>query len=158
MIRIVEEDKRHPITKKIMSHNKDIFTQARDFYFSHEDYRGEQISVVDDEGKKSLLTDYCFFNNKDFDSKKIYEFRIYNTNELTTKFYNKYIETKDSLFLDLLSKEMVHISYYKLSKRKFRWYIIEEPHNSELVSKEKKGLFYKLRKDANKWIKKNKKQ
>ena len=51
MIRIVEEDKRHPITKKIMSHNKDIFTQARDFYFSHEDYRGEQISVVDDEGK-----------------------------------------------------------------------------------------------------------
>ena len=48
MIRIVPKDKQHEVIKKKMHHSPDIFTKARDFYYTHEDYRNEQITVLDD--------------------------------------------------------------------------------------------------------------
>ena len=109
---------------------------------------------VNDEGKKSILIDYCYFNNKDFDLKRIFEFRIKNSYELTKKYYYKYVETNNQKYLNLLYTEILHIWYYKLSKTDFRWYIIEEYDEPGLVSKEKRKLFFKIRKEVNKEMKK----
>lgn len=48
MIRIVDGEKWQPVVKKRMYHNEDIFTEARDFYHEHEEYRNEQIAVTDE--------------------------------------------------------------------------------------------------------------
>ena len=51
MIRLIDKGDAQPVIKKKMSHNSDIFTKARDFYFEHEEYRDEQIAVTDDSGE-----------------------------------------------------------------------------------------------------------
>lgn len=48
MIRIVDKEDRQPVIKKTMYHNSDIFIRARDFYHIHEEYRNEQIAIVDE--------------------------------------------------------------------------------------------------------------
>jgi len=53
MIRIVNKEEKQPVTKKKMYHNSDIFVEARDFYHTHEEYRNEQIAVIDE--KDELL-------------------------------------------------------------------------------------------------------
>lgn len=53
MIRIVNKEEKQPVTKKKMYHNSDIFVEARDFYHTHEEYRNEQIAVLDE--KDELL-------------------------------------------------------------------------------------------------------
>ena len=53
MIRIVNKEEKQPVTKKKMYHNPDIFVEARDFYHTHEEYRNEQIAVLDE--KDELL-------------------------------------------------------------------------------------------------------
>ncbi len=50
MIRIVKDKDRYDVVKKTMQHSPDIFIKARDFYFSHEDYRNEQIAVTGTDG------------------------------------------------------------------------------------------------------------
>lgn len=51
MIRIIDKEDRQPVCKKYMHHSMDIFIRARDFYFEHDDYRNEQIAVLDDDNE-----------------------------------------------------------------------------------------------------------
>ncbi|MBQ9392068.1 MAG: hypothetical protein IJU02_07780 [Lachnospiraceae bacterium] len=55
MIRIVDKEDKQPVTKKKLYHNSDIFVEARDFYHNHEEYRSEQIAVLDDEGELKYM-------------------------------------------------------------------------------------------------------
>lgn len=55
MIRIVNTEDRQPVIKKKMYHNSDIFIKARDFYHNHEEYRNEQIAVINDKDELQYM-------------------------------------------------------------------------------------------------------